>query len=355
MTERIKMLQEQLSCEEAMLITSGSNRFYFTGFRSSAGYIVISKNHADFLIDFRYFERAKNTIKSCEVHLIKRGEGQFKNICEKYGIKRIYVETSSISIDSMMNYASVVPEVDFSTDNRFDKAIKLQRSIKTDDEIANICKAQKITDDTFSYILGRISEGRTEREIMLDMEFFLRGQGSEGVSFNFIVLAGRNSSSPHGSPSDYVIKKGDFITMDFGAVINGYRSDMTRTVAVGEVSEKQRFVYETVLKAQKAAIAAASPDKVCKDIDSVARTIIHDAGFEGCFGHGLGHSIGLDVHESPSFNTIDQSILKPGMVITVEPGIYLEGEFGVRIEDMIAITENGCRNLTYSPKELIVL
>ena len=265
------------------------------------------------------------------------------------------METSSISIDSMMSYAAAVPEVDFSSDNCLDKAIKLQRSIKTDEEIANICKAQKITDDTFSYILERISAGRTEREIMLDMEFFLRKQGSEGVSFNFIVLAGKNSSSPHGSPSDKVVETGDFITMDFGAVINGYRSDMTRTVAVGSVSDKQRLVYETVLKAQRSAIAAAAPGKICKDIDAVARTIINDAGFEGCFGHGLGHSVGLDVHESPSFNTVDQSILKPGMVITVEPGIYLEGEFGVRIEDMIVVTESGCRNLTNSPKDLIIL
>ncbi len=190
---------------------------------------------------------------------------------------------------------------------------------------------------------------------MLDMEFYLRKQGSEGVSFNFIILSGKNSSSPHGSPSDKIVETGDFIIMDFGAVINGYCSDMTRTIAVGEVSEKQRLVYETVLKAQNAAIEATAPQKICKDIDHISRDIINKAGFEGCFGHGLGHSIGLEVHESPSFNRVDESPLLPGMVITVEPGIYLEGEFGVRIEDMIVITENGCENLTKSPKELIIV
>lgn len=353
---RIQKLQENLEKGEAMLITSGSNRFYFTGFRSSAGFILVAKERADFVIDFRYFERAKNHVKSCNVHLSQSNiSAIFSELISASGIKRIYVETGSMSIDGMMRYAGYANEVDFSTDNRIERVIRSLRSVKTAAEIECIKRAQKITDDTFCYILERIEAGRTEREIMLDMEFYLRRQGSEGVSFNFIVLGGKNSSSPHGSPSDKVLEMGDFLTMDFGAVIEGYRSDMTRTVAIGSVGDEQRMVYNTVLDAQLAAINAIKAGKICKDIDEIARSLIYNAGYSGCFGHGLGHSIGIDVHESPSFNTSDESILKPGMVLTVEPGIYLEGKFGVRIEDMVVVTDSGCENLTHSPKELIIV
>ena len=189
---------------------------------------------------------------------------------------------------------------------------------------------------------------------MLDMEFFMRKNGSEGVSFDFIVVSGKNSSLPHGVPTDKKIQNCDFVTMDFGAVVNGYRSDMTRTVAVGSVSDEQRQVYDTVLKAQLEAIKSAKPGVICRDVDKVARDII-EKDYAGCFGHGLGHSVGIDIHEGPSFNTRDTTVLEKGMVITVEPGIYLENKFGVRIEDMIVITDDGNINITESPKELIIL
>lgn len=352
---RIKKLQQSLSVGEAMLITSGSNRFYFTGFRSSAGFILIAKERADFVIDFRYLERARNHIKSCTVHKAEKIKSLFSKLIDESKIEKIYVETSSITIDSMMRFAGYADHVCFSSEDCFDRLIQKQRGIKSKEEVDCIRRAQKITDDTFQYILHHIKAGRTEREIMLEMEFYLRRQGSEGVSFDFIVLSGKNSSSPHGSPSDKVLENGDFLTMDFGAVVNGYRSDMTRTVAIGSVSDDQKLVYDTVLQAQLAAIEAAKPGVVCKDVDFVARNLIDKAGYKGCFGHGLGHSVGIDVHEAPSFNTFDETILEPGMVVTVEPGIYLEGQFGVRIEDMIVITEDGCENLTFSPKELIVL
>jgi Xaa-Pro aminopeptidase len=190
---------------------------------------------------------------------------------------------------------------------------------------------------------------------MLDMEFFMRKQGSEGVSFDFIVVSGKNSSLPHGVPTNKLIENGDFITMDFGAVVNGYRSDMTRTVAVGSVNDEQKRVYDTVLMAQKEALKAIAPEKVCKDIDAVARNIINNAGYEGCFGHGLGHSVGIEIHENPAFNTRCETVLQSGMIMTVEPGIYIENKFGVRIEDMVCVTEDGCVNLTKSTKDLIVL
>jgi Xaa-Pro aminopeptidase len=190
---------------------------------------------------------------------------------------------------------------------------------------------------------------------MLDMEFYMRRLGSEGVSFDFIVVSGQNSSLPHGVPTHKKIQKGDFVTMDFGAVVNGYRSDMTRTVAVGEVSSEQRNVYETVLCAKRAAMEGIKPQIKCQTIDKIARDLIDEAGYQGCFGHGLGHSVGLDIHENPCFNTRCETLLQSGMGLTVEPGIYLENKFGVRIEDMIVVTEQGYENLTQSPDELIIV
>lgn len=216
-------------------------------------------------------------------------------------------------------------------------------------------EAQRLTDETFKYITARIEEGRTEREIMLDMEFYMRRLGSEGVSFDFIVVSGKNSSLPHGVPTDKKVERGDFITMDFGAVVGGYRSDMTRTVALGSIDDEQKKVYDTVLKAQLAGIKAVKAGVVCKDVDKISRDIIYSAGYEGCFGHGLGHSVGIEIHERPLFNTRCDTVLKAGMVMTVEPGIYIENKYGVRIEDMVYVTENGCIDLTNSPKELICL
>ena len=212
-----------------------------------------------------------------------------------------------------------------------------------------------MTDDTFAYIAERIAAGRTERDVMLDMEMYMRRLGSEGVAFNFVVVSGKNSSLPHGVPTDKVIERGDFVTMDFGAVVNGYRSDMTRTVAVGTISDEQRRVYDTVLEAQTAALAAIRAGVVCKDVDKVARDLIARAGYGDCFGHALGHSVGIAVHEAPILSTRCDTVLKAGTMMTVEPGIYLEGKFGVRIEDMVLITEDGYENFTKSPKNLLIL
>jgi Xaa-Pro aminopeptidase len=277
-----------------------------------------------------------------------------QELIEQHNIKTLYTETSKTSIEQYKTLTDML-NCEISKENRLDRHILNQRRSKTTDEVDKIKQAQKITDNTFSHILNHIKVGKSEREIMLEMEFYLRKQGSEGVSFDFIVVSGKNSSLPHGKPTEKLIENGVFITMDFGAVIGGYRSDMTRTVAVGSVSEYQKLVYNTVLDAQKQALAAIRPGAICKDIDKIARSFIANNGFDGYFGHGLGHSVGIDVHESPSFNTVDDSVLEPGMVLTVEPGIYLPNQFGVRIEDMVLITKNGLENLTNSPKELIIL
>ncbi len=354
-TERVNKLRAELSTGEALLITSGPNRFYLTGFESSAGAVFLTADSADFLIDFRYVEKAKSVVRSCNVQLSQRTDSEIADLCAKYGVKRLYVEAHSTSVSRAAALRDALGGVEVSDDDRFDRLIDKLRSVKSAGELELIKKAQELTDKTFSYILNNIKPGRTERDIMLDMEFYMRKLGSEGVSFDFIVVSGKNSSLPHGVPTDKPVEKGDFVTMDFGAVVGGYRSDMTRTVAVGSVSDEQKRVYETVLMAQKAALGAVKAGLVCRDVDKIARDIIYSAGYEGCFGHGLGHSVGVEIHEDPAFNTRCETVLLPGTIMTVEPGIYLENKFGVRIEDMVYVTEQGCENLTHSEKNLIIL
>lgn len=355
MKARIEKLQALLQKDEAVIISGGSNRFYFTNFHSSAGYLLVSHDEAVFLIDFRYFEKAKQVVKGAKTVLCESLKKQALEILEKASVKTLFLETDEVSIDTFSAFVEAFEGIEVSKDSKISKAIAELRAIKTAAEIASIKAAQSITEKSFSYILNRIKEGITEREIALDLEFFARKNGSEGVAFDFIVVSGKNSSLPHGIPSDKPIEKGDFITMDFGARVNGYCSDMTRTVALNRLNDEQQRVYETVLTAQNKAFEKIKVGAVCRDIDAVARNFIYESGYKGCFGHGLGHSLGIDIHESPAFNTRDDTVLKSGMVITVEPGIYLEDSFGVRIEDMVLITDDGFENLTKSPKELIVL
>lgn len=352
---RIKDLQNFLKDNQAAFITDGNNRFYFTGMRSSAGAVVITKKECFLLIDFRYYEKAVKTVKSAKVILCEKLYAQVNGILKECKIQTVLTEADTITLAAFKNLKTALSDFIVSQSNSLSSEIGLLRSIKTAVEIEKIRLSQHLTDQTFAYITERIAPGRTEKEIMLDMEFFMRRLGSEGTAFDFIVVSGKNSSLPHGVPTDKKIEKGDFVTMDFGAVVDGYRSDMTRTVAVGEVSERQKEIYEVVLKAQEASLEAIKPGVKCCEVDRIARNIIAEAGFGKCFGHGLGHSVGLDIHESPACNTRDLTLLKKGMIMTVEPGIYLENEFGVRIEDMIAVTDNACDNLTASPKELIVL
>lgn len=353
--ELILKLQEVLEEGKAFLITSGSNRFYLTGFNSSAGTVLITKKQAVFFIDFRYFEKAKSVVNSCDVVLYDKGDKGIFEFCKQEKIKTVFVEASHTALAQHKYLSEIFDGITISTDNVLDINLNKMRAVKSENELGFIRKAQSLTEQTLDYILPRIEIGKTEREIMLDMEFFMRGLGAEGVAFNFIVVSGKNSSLPHGVPTDKKIENGDFITMDFGAIVNGYCSDMTRTVAVGNISDEQKLVYNTTLQAQLAAIENIKAGVVCGDVDKIARDIIYDAGYKGCFGHSLGHSVGIDVHEAPNLSPNNKSILEVGNVVTVEPGIYLENKFGVRIEDMVYVTENGCINLTNSKKDLIIL
>ena len=355
MEHPIVRLQKELMAGEGFFIESPANRRYLTGFPSSAGLVLVTKDQSIFLTDFRYYEKAASVVKSCEVKMLTSYKQDVIPLLTKLGVTTMYVETDFVSLQSFDRLSKVLEGITLSNSARLTELLEQMRSVKTPDEIAKIKKAQAITDATFSYILQRIEAGRTEIDVMLDMEFYMRKLGSEGVAFDFVVVSGKNSSLPHGVPTEKVIESGEFLTMDFGAMVDGYRSDMTRTVAVGDVSEEQRRVYETVLNAKQQSMAAICPGVMCKDIDKIARDLIDNAGYQGCFGHGLGHSVGLDIHENPSFNTRCETELVPGMVITVEPGIYLENRFGVRVEDMIVVTQNGYENLTHSSDELIIL
>lgn len=352
---RVAQIQAELQPGEALLVTGAANRYYLTSFRSSAGSVWITRDKAVFLIDFRYYEKAKSTVTSCEVMLTKKTVDEITKLCHDFQIKTLYLETGQITLQAYTQWEQKLTGITISTDDKMDRLLEQMRSVKSSEELSLIQQAQKLTDQTFSYILERIEPGRTERDIMLDMEFFMRKLGSEGVAFDFIVVSGKNTSLPHGIPTDKKVERGDFITMDFGAVIGEYRSDMTRTVAVGHVSEEQKQVYHTVLQAQFAALDAIKPGVACSVVDKIARDYIHRAGYEGCFGHGLGHSVGIEIHENPTFSPGSKSILTPGNIMTVEPGIYLENRFGVRIEDMVYVTEESCQNLTHSPKDLILL
>lgn len=353
--ERIDKIRGALPGNCAALFTNEADCFYLSGFNKSEGMVLITCDSTILFVDFRYIEAARAVCDEIEVKLTSSFLKDIYECLKSESIKTVFVEGDTVTLNQQKTLSNAFDGICVSAELNLDRIVKDMRAVKGAYEISLIKSAQAITDRAFSYILDKIDVGKTEREIALDLEFFMRHEGSEGVAFDTICVSGKNSSKPHGVPSDKKIENGDFLTLDFGAVKGGYRSDMTRTVCVGEPDEKMITVYNTVLKAQTEAIKAVKSGVICKDIDKVARDIINGAGFEDCFGHGLGHSVGIDIHENPSFNARCEDITKPGMVITVEPGIYLENEFGVRIEDMIIVTENGCEDITKSKKELIVI
>ena len=355
----IERLSERLihgDAKKAVLVHSRPNRYYLTSFPSSAGILLVTAGKAYYLLDFRYAEAARAKAKGAEVVDLLNMDETLKGLLTKHGVQEVYMEYTALPYGTAMRYKKICESAGAEAifDTTLDDALKAQRIIKSEEEIGKIAAAQAITDKAFTHILGFIHAGVTEREIALELEFFMRGNGADGNAFNPIVVTGKNGSQCHGVPGDTVVQDGDLITMDFGAMLNGYNSDMTRTVAVGHVSDEQRDIYNTVLRAQVAAIDAIRAGVRCCDIDKVARDII-ETPYPETFGHSLGHGVGFEIHEWPGFSKVDTSLTEPGMVITVEPGIYVAGKCGVRIEDMIVVTEDGCRNLTHSPKELIIL
>lgn len=340
---------------DAFLVTSPVNRRYLTGFPSSAGMVLVTKEEAYFLTDFRYAEAARQKVKGCQVVEYERAFVTLKILLEKHRVRRIAVEQKEMSLAEFGRYQTYFSDYTFEDGPGLDNLLGELRAIKTPEELDSLRRAQEITDAAYRHILQRIAPGRTEREIALDLEFFMRSSGAEAVAFDLIVVSGAKSSMPHGVPDENKVKKGDFVTMDTGAVVGGMHADMTRTVAVGSVSMQQREIYDIVLRAQLAAIAAVKDGVPCSQVDRAARDVIARAGYGAHFGHSTGHSVGFEIHEDPAFSPASQDTARTGMVITVEPGIYLPGQFGVRIEDMVLVTPDGCEDLTHSPKDLTIL
>ena len=353
---RIEKLMKALpENADAAIITSDVNRRYFTGLGSSAGTLLAFRDAAYFIIDFRYIEVAKATVTGAEVILQDKLYEQLGELLKKHGARTVAIETGYLTVGELDLYRTKLPECEFSTAATLNDAILEMRSLKDESEIAAIRKAQSITDAAFLEIL--IKPGKTEKEIAAYLEYCMRRLGADGLAFETIAAGGPNSAMPHAVPGDRPLQQGDFFTMDYGAAWGGYCSDMTRTVAIGEPTDEMRKVYETVLAAQLTGIGKAVAGVSCRAVDAAARDLIYGAGYEGCFGHSLGHSVGIEIHELPGFSpSADPGVIaREGMVITVEPGIYLEGRFGVRIEDMVWISPDGTKDLTNSSKELIIL
>lgn len=361
MRTKIQQLQAMLPLKrenggaDALLVTTDVNRKYLTGFASSAGAVLITPEKAWFFTDFRYIEAAQQTVTDCAVICYDRLEKFLEQLFRENGVKKVMVEQEGTSLAQMEGMSSALKKVRWINHPWLDKQLKAMRSVKSDAEIENLRQAQTITENAFEHILGFLKPGVTEREAALELEFFMRKQGAERVSFDLIVVSGKNSSLPHGVPGDKKLESGDFITMDTGAVVGGMHADMTRTVALGPVSEEQKKIYDIVLQAQMSAIAAVKSGVRCVDVDAAARNVIKAAGYGEYFGHSTGHSVGLEIHESPAFSPRSEDVAQEGMVLTVEPGIYLPGKFGVRIEDMVLVTRDGCENLTHAKKDLIIL
>lgn len=335
------------------LIITPQNRFYLSGFRSSLGYLFCANERLILYVDGRYIEAAQKGIKNgVEVRLLTKLSDTIDELKLEFKLKSLYLE-EDISVRTFNQIKSCFPNAN--TSSKLSKVLSEMRSVKTDYEKQQIKTAQTFAERAFEKVLEFIRAGVTEREVQLFLEYEMQSAGAEGMSFETIVVSGKNSSLPHGVPTNKPIENGDFVTMDFGAVFGGYCSDMTRTVAVGYADDTMCEVYETVLAAQNAAINTARANTSTSKVDIVARDVIEKAGYGNYFNHSTGHGVGIDIHESPNISFNSSEILKVGNIITCEPGIYIPEMYGVRIEDMLYITENGAENLTNSQKNLIII
>ncbi len=334
---------------DAVLITKPENRRYISGFTGTSGIVVVSQNNAWFITDFRYKDQAATECAGFEI-LLHTPEKTVYDVLNELKLESIAYEDENMTVKQFETYKTEMKSTEFVPIDQLIEDLRLQ---KTDSEIEMIRQSASITDAAFNHILSFIKVGMKEKEVALELEMFMKKQGASAISFDIIVASGLRSALPHGRASDKVIENGDFVTMDFGCVFNGYCSDMTRTVVMGKASDKHKKVYETVLRAQEAALEAIKPGISGKEADKVARDIITGEGFGEYFGHGLGHGVGLEVHEAPRLAPIGEKILEKNMVVTDEPGIYIPEFGGVRIEDLIVVTDNGCERLSTSPKKLI--
>ena len=352
--KRINAVKDMLSSKQAALVTDEISIFYFTGFPHSEGYLMITPDNSYLLVDFRYIEAAQNTVKSSEVVIFSNPFETINNLISANNTEEILLEADKITVSAFRTMQKEIKS-ELSGDDKLSQFIKDLRIIKSADEIEKLKTAQNIAEKAYLEVINMVKPGITERQIALELEYLMKKNGAEKIAFDLITVTGKKTSLPHGVPTDVEVRNGDFVTFDIGAVYEGYHSDMTRTVAVGEVSDKQREIYDIVLKSHLAGLDAVRAGVSGFDVDKVCRDIIKDAGYGEFFGHGTGHGVGLEIHEEPRVSPKGETILKSGMIITVEPGIYLPDEFGVRIEDTVLVTDNGYETFAHIPKELIIL
>lgn len=356
--DRITRLQAFLSdASQAILITDEVNIGYFTGFLHSEGCLLVTQSSVHLLVDFRYAEAARQKAAGCQVVCFQKLSESLLEILTAECIRAVLTEAGQITVSRYRFFQKKLQEkqMEFIAEEKLDRHIGELRIVKDKTEIGKIAAAQRIAEQAYTELLNDVKAGVTERELAARLAFYMKQKGAEDVSFDLITICGKKTSLPHGVPSDDTVKDGDFFTCDFGAVYEGYHSDTTRTVAVGYAGEEMRRIYDIVLQAQLAALEMVKPGVVCSEVDQTARDIITAAGYGAYFGHATGHGVGLCIHEQPSVSLRSQTTLKKGMVITDEPGIYLPGRFGVRIEDMLCVTENGYLNFVNLPKELLIL
>jgi Xaa-Pro aminopeptidase/Xaa-Pro dipeptidase len=354
--DRIERLRQSMTSAnmDAVLLVGDPNRNYLSGFTGDESYSLITQKKLFFITDSRFTQQAKQQVKDYEV-LEYGGSGPFVSfisdlVCDN-NIKRLGFEENVVTYRNYSLYKSglnceLVP---------MNGMIENIRMIKDEHELSFVKSAAEIADNAFQHMLDYIKSGMTEREIGLELEFYMKKLGASDLSFPSIVASGQRSSLPHGQATDKVLKKGEFLTLDFGCVYNEYCSDMTRTVVIGKPSDKMVEVYNTVLSAQKKAIGAYKPGALASDVDSIARDYITKKGYGKYFGHSLGHGVGREIHESPAISHKNNTRLEENMVVTDEPGIYIPGFGGVRIEDLLVVSKNGGEVLSKSPKQLICI
>lgn len=337
---------------DAILITSAINRRYITGFTGTAGVAIVSREDAQFITDFRYTEQAKEEIEAFNLVEHKQSlDMEISNQLNEMNVKQLGFEKDHVTYSKYEQYKQVIDTELIPVSGLVEEL----RLVKSTDELSIMKKAAKIADDAFEHIQAYIKPGAKEIDISNELEFFMRKQGATSSSFDIIVASGNRSALPHGVASDKEIQSGELVTLDFGALYHGYCSDITRTVAVGEISSELKKIYNTVLEANVRGVDGIKPGITGKEADALTRDYIKAQGYGDYFGHSTGHGLGLEVHEGPGLSFKTDKKLEAGMVVTVEPGIYIPGVGGCRIEDDIVLTETGNERLTFAPKELIQL
>jgi len=350
---RARTIQTALKLKSVVVdwvfLTSPTAIRYISGFNGSEGALLISKDKQYLLVDGRYTSQARQQAPEFEVVECENG---ILSQLEEFEIRSLGYEAKYMSVKKFDMINELLPEV-ILVDITY--LVEDMRECKTEEEVDKLKKAAKIANQTFSHIRRYIRPGMSERQVALEIEYDMRRQGATATSFDTIVASGQRTAMPHAKPTEKIIEIGDFVMMDFGCVADGYCSDTTRMVIMGQPTDKQQKIYDIVLEAQLMALANIKEGITAREADAFARGSIKNAGYGDKFTHSLGHGVGMDVHEKPSVSPKNENPLKAGMIISVEPGIYLPGEFGVRIEDVVRVTESGLENLTTIDKSLIVI